>query len=97
MGDRKQVDSLGRGMVKAGVVVDVLINNFVDGRNACYMSVVPPSASSGSVYMVDDAGDGNYAAGSPLGLPSSGAVSNTHCTISGTGSSVSASGNTLKR
>jgi hypothetical protein len=55
--------------------VDVLINNFVDGRNACYMSVVPPSASSGSVYMVDDAGDGDYAAGSPLGLPSSGAVS----------------------
>jgi len=75
-------------------VVDVLINNALDGRRACYVAFVPSGATSGSVYLVDDAGD----AGGPyqgLVLPGSGTVSNGQCTISGAGSSVVGSGNTL--
>ena len=76
-------------------VVDVLINNVLDGSGACYIAFAPASATSGSLYLVDDAGDGGYAGGSPISLPSSATLQNSQCTISGTGSSVSASGNTL--
>ena len=76
-------------------VVNVLINNFLDGIGACYVAFVPTSATSGSLYLVDDAGDGGYASGSPISLPSSSTLQNSQCTISGAGSSVSASGNTL--
>ncbi|SPF50571.1 hypothetical protein SBA4_4430017 [Candidatus Sulfopaludibacter sp. SbA4] len=75
-------------------VVDVLINSALDGRHACYVAFVPSGANSGSVFLVDDAGD----AGGPyqgLVLPGSGSVSNSQCTISGTGSSASGSGETL--
>ena len=75
-------------------VVDVLINNFLDGRNACYIAFVPSGASSGSVFLVDDAGDsgGNYTG---MALPGTSTVQNSQCSIAGTGSSISASGNTL--
>jgi len=74
--------------------VDVLINSALDGRHACYVAFVPSGASGGSVYLVDDAGD----AGGPYSgmvLPGSGSVSNSQCMISGIGSSVNGSGNTL--
>jgi len=78
-------------------VVDVLINSAVDGRGACYFAFVPSSASSGSLFLVDDAGDagGPYAG---LVLPGSGTVSNNQCSISGAYpgfSSVAANGDTL--
>jgi len=76
-------------------VLDVLIYNSLDGVGACYAAVVPSGASSGYLYLVDDAGDGGYVSGSPMSLPSSGTLQNSQCTINGTGSSVSASGNTL--
>jgi hypothetical protein len=72
-------------------VVDVLINNFLDGRNACYVAFVP---SASSVFLVDDAGD----AGGPysiLTLPGGGTAQNSQCAISGGGSSFSGSGKTL--
>jgi len=75
-------------------VVDVLINNALDGRHACYVAFVPSGASSGSVFLVDDAGD----AGGPYSgmvLPGNGTVQNSQCSISGANSSVSGSGNTL--
>src|SRR4029077_713280 len=75
-------------------VVDMLINNFLDGVGACYVAFVPSGASSGSVFLVDDAGD----AGGPFSamtLPGTGTVQNSQCSIAGTGSSVSGSGNTL--
>jgi len=75
-------------------VVDVLINSVLDGRQACYVAFVPSGASTGSVYLVDDAGD----AGGPYSgmlLPGSGSVQNSQCSISGLGSSVSGNGNTL--
>jgi hypothetical protein len=76
-------------------VLDVLINNYLDGVGACYFAWVPSGASAGYVYLVDDAGDGGYAGGSPMFVPTSNSLSNSQCTISGTGSSVSSNGNTL--
>jgi len=55
----------------------------------------PTSATTGYVYLVDDAGDGGYVGGSPMYLPSSGTLANSQCTINGSGSSVTASGNIL--
>jgi hypothetical protein len=75
-------------------LVDVLVNKYLNGLGACYIAVVPLSASSGVVYLVDDAGD----AGGPFSsivLPGSGTAQNSQCSVSSTGSSVSGSGNTL--
>jgi uncharacterized repeat protein (TIGR01451 family) len=75
-------------------VQDILINGALDGRHACYIAYVPSGATTGSLYLVDDAGD----AGGPytgMVLPSSQTASNSQCTINGTGSSASGSGNTL--
>jgi hypothetical protein len=76
-------------------VVDVLINNYLDGIGACYFAVTPVSATSGYLYLVDDAGDGGYVSGTPMPLPSGNSLRNSQCTINGAGSSVSASANTL--
>jgi Bacterial Ig-like domain (group 3)/FG-GAP-like repeat/Putative binding domain, N-terminal len=75
-------------------VLDVLVSTFLDGQTACYFALAPTSATTGYIYLVDDAGDGGYA-GAPMPLPSAGVVQNSQCSISGAGSSVSASGNTL--
>jgi hypothetical protein len=75
-------------------VLDVLISTFLDGQTACYFALAPTSATTGYIYLVDDAGDGGYA-GPPMPLPSAGLVQNSQCAINGPGSSVSASGNTL--
>jgi len=72
-------------------VANVLINNFIDGRHACYIAFVPATAS---VLLVDDAGD----AGGPYSgmvLPGTATVSNSQCTITAAGSSVNGSGNSL--
>ncbi|HYW46612.1 MAG TPA: hypothetical protein VE959_27345 [Bryobacteraceae bacterium] len=75
-------------------VLDVLINNALDGRQACYVAFVPSGANTGALYLVDDAGD----AGGPysgMTLPGNQTVSNGQCTITGAGSFVSSTGNTL--
>jgi hypothetical protein len=75
-------------------VVNILINSVLDGRHGCYLAYVPSGPGTGSVYLVDDAGD----AGGPysmMPLPGSGTVQNSQCEISATGSSVTESGNTL--
>jgi len=76
-------------------VLDVLTNSFLDGITACYLAYVPSSATSGYLYLVDDAGDGGYVAGTPMALPGTGTLSNSQCSINVPGSSASASGNTL--
>ncbi len=76
-------------------VVDVLISTFLDGQEACYLAVTPTSGTSGFLYLVDDAGDGGYVAGTPMSLPSSGSLHNSQCTINGAGSSIAGSGSTL--
>jgi len=74
-------------------VVDILIRDVLDGRQACYVAFVPSGPNSGSLYLVDDAGD----AGGPytgMVLPGGGSTpSNGQCSIYG--GSVSGIGNTL--
>jgi hypothetical protein len=68
-------------------ILNVLINSALDGRNACYVAVIPSGQFSGTVLLVNDAGS----AGGPfqtLLIPSSGVISNSQCTISGTDSSI---------
>ncbi|SPF56880.1 hypothetical protein SBA4_960020 [Candidatus Sulfopaludibacter sp. SbA4] len=72
----------------------MLINGSIDGRHACFLALVPISASSVSVLLVDDGGD----AGGPYSgmvIPGNGSVSNSQCSITGAGSLVSAGGNNL--
>jgi len=73
-------------------VVNVLINDAINGIGACYVAFVP---GTGSVFLVDDAGNagGPYAG---MTLPGSGTVQNSQCSIAGTGSSFSANGNALQ-
>jgi YD repeat-containing protein len=72
-------------------VVNVLINNFLDGRHACYLAYSVPAST---LYLVDDAGDagGPFAGGVVLGNPST-AISNSQCSVNLT--SATGSGNTL--
>ena len=74
-------------------VIDVLINHFLDGRQACYVAYV---ASSKSLILIDDAGEagGPYAGSMPLN-GGSGSIQNGQCMISSAGSSVTPGVNTL--
>jgi len=76
-------------------VVDVLVNNFLNGIGACYFAFKATGPAGGNLYLVDDQGDagGPFAGG--LVLPTSASIQNSQCSISGAGSSVSGSGNTL--
>ena len=70
-------------------VLDILINNFLDGRQACYLAYSRPA---GVLYLVNDAGT---ALSSGLPLNGTGAVSNSQCSVSSVGSSAAGSGNTM--
>jgi len=74
-------------------VVNMLVNNFIDGRQACYVAY---AASANTLYLVDDTGDagGPFAGGMVLN-GSAGTIQNSQCSISGAGSSAAMSGNTL--
>ena len=76
-------------------VLDVLINNYLDGIQACYVALVPSGANAGAVYLVDDGGDAGGPFAGYMTLPGSGSVSNSQCTVNGTGSSVVGSGTTI--
>src|SRR5262249_4132620 len=65
-------------------VVNVLINNFLDGRNACYLAYVVPD---NILYLVNDAGDaGGPFAGSLVLNGTGGSIENSQCRITGAGS-----------
>jgi hypothetical protein len=70
-------------------VVNVLVNTFLDARNACYVAY---SRTAGVLYLVNDAG-GALLPG--LVLDGSGSTANSQCSVAGVGSSASGSGNTL--
>jgi hypothetical protein len=70
-------------------VVNVLINNFLHGRNACYLAYSRPA---GVLYLV--ANDGSTFS-QELVLDNGGSISNGQCSITGAGSSPSGTGNTL--
>lgn len=56
-------------------VLDILTNSFLDGISPCYEAYVPTGATTGYLYLMDDAGDGSYVSGSPMLLSSGGVVS----------------------
>ncbi|HYW48285.1 MAG TPA: hypothetical protein VE959_35805 [Bryobacteraceae bacterium] len=70
-------------------VMDILINNFLDGRQACYLAYSQPLAV---LYLVNDTGSGLLPG---LTLGGAGSVSNSQCTVSGATSSAAGSANTL--
>jgi hypothetical protein len=69
-------------------VVNILVNNFLDGRNACYLAYDSPN---NVLYLVRDAGGGID--GAVLG--SAGILANSQCRINTGASSAQKSGNTL--
>jgi hypothetical protein len=75
-------------------VVNLLLNDFLDGKQACYLAYV---ASINTLVLVDDAGhaDGPFA-GSLVLNGGAGTIQNSQCSVSGAGSSVVKSGNTLR-
>jgi hypothetical protein len=82
LSDSKGVTDLG--------VVNLLINNFIDGRNACYLAYVP---ASNTLLLVDDGGDaGGPFAGSMILDGSSSSIHNSQCTVNRVGSSASTAG-----
>jgi hypothetical protein len=70
-------------------IVNVLINDFLDGRRACYLAYSRPL---NTLYLVDDSGNTLLQG---LALNGSGGVSNSQCGVNGALSSVSGSGNVL--
>jgi len=74
-------------------VLDVLINNFLNGQGACYLAY---QLSSNTLFLVDDRGDagGPFAGGMVLN-GSSGQIQNSQCQVNGSGSSATVSGNVL--
>jgi hypothetical protein len=72
-------------------VVNVLVNRALDGGNACYIAYSQPA---GILFLVNDAGP-DAGVSAPLVLGSSNTVSNSQCTIRGTGSSAVGAGTTL--
>jgi uncharacterized repeat protein (TIGR01451 family) len=70
-------------------VVNVLINDVLDGRNACYLAY---SVATNTLYLVPDNGVGLLP---PVTLNGAGSTSNQQCSVSGAGSSASGSGNML--
>jgi len=77
-------------------VINVLINNVLDGRQACYLAFTPDGPAAGNLYLVDNEGDaaGPYTetfVASNLTL--TGIVQNGQCTVTATGSSFSTNGN----
>ncbi len=69
-------------------VVNVLINEFLDGRNACYLAY---DQANNVLYLVNDAGT----ALSWLVLNGSGSLGNSQCTVSGAGSPATGNGTAL--
>ena len=69
-------------------VVNILINDFLDGDHACYIAYSRPQ---GVFYLVNDAGNALL----PPLAPGLGTLGNSQCTIVGAATSVNANNNTL--
>ena len=74
-------------------VVNVLLNNFIDGRQACYLAY---RASDNSLLLVDDGGNaGGPFAGSMVLGGGAAFIENSQCRVTAAGSSATPNGNTL--
>jgi hypothetical protein len=70
-------------------VVNILINNFLDGRAACYLAYSRPL---NTLYLVNDAGT---ALMTGMALNGSGSTANSQCGVMGANSFATGAGNTL--
>jgi hypothetical protein len=70
-------------------VVNILINNFLDGGNACYLAYSQPL---NTIYLVNDPGNALLPG---LVMNGSGSVGNSQCTVIGAGSTAVGNGNIL--
>ena len=77
-----------KGLPDLGVE-NILVNNFLDGRHACYLAY---ARSMNTLYLVNDNGDG-LLLGQALGA--SGTLSNSQCSVTWGSAPVSAVGNNL--
>jgi hypothetical protein len=75
---------------------DVLINVSLNAAGACYIAFLPGTGNTGTLILVDDAGDAGGPYAGIISVPGSGSASNSQCTISASGSSVSTSGGALQ-
>jgi hypothetical protein len=73
-------------------ILNLLINNAVDGRNACYLAYV---RSANLLVLVDDAGNAGGPYAGSVNIPGSGVAANSQCAINAAASSAVAAGNTL--
>jgi len=73
-------------------VVNLLVNNAIDGRAACYLAY---SATSNAIFLVDDPGDAGGPFVGSLALNGQGVIQNSQCVVNGAGTSVAANGSTL--
>ena len=78
-------------------VMNLLINNALDGRQACYLAFAPAqSLAAGTLYLEDDSGTAFAGSIALSGTPASqSAINNSHCIINPSMSSVTVSGNTV--
>ena len=82
--DSKGVSDLG--------VVNVLINDFINGKQACYLAYV---SSTNTLLLIDDAGEAAGPYASMVLNGGTGMVQNSQCAVSATGSSAVPSGTNL--
>ncbi|MCX6602055.1 MAG: hypothetical protein NTV52_00465 [Acidobacteria bacterium] len=78
------------GVAQIGVV-NILVNRALDGRAACYIAYSQPAQV---LFLVNDAGP-DAGLSPALTLGGAGSVSNSQCSVAGTGSSATVTGNTL--
>jgi len=71
-------------------VLNVLINTYLDGRQACYLAYSRPA---NTLYIVNDNGDASSLSGKTM--DGTGTVGNSQCTVALNGSSAAGSGNTF--
>jgi hypothetical protein len=74
-------------------VVNILVNNALDGRRGCYLAYSRPADT---LFLINDAGDGGSSfAGSALLRAGAGSIQNGQCTVSWGVSPVAGSGNVM--
>jgi len=73
-------------------VVNILMNNYIDGRHACYLAYSQPG---NTLYLVDDAGDGGGPFAGSAVLNAAGSIQNSQCVVSWGAAPVAAGGNGL--
>ncbi|MEZ5351924.1 MAG: BACON domain-containing carbohydrate-binding protein [Bryobacteraceae bacterium] len=76
-------------------VVNVLINNAIDGRNGCYIAFAPSGVNTGTLFLVNNNGDAGGPFAGTISIPGSGVAANGQCTVSAAGSSATIIGDTL--